>query len=270
MRTIRQFLKMLRNLSEILAVLLLAAGAMAHAQVSNPSVIYVSSAPSGSCASAPPLQTVISTGTLYTCNNGTWAAISSGGGTTTNALTANSSGGAAPGSTFNGASAVTFDYHSFGAAPLASPTFTGTETTAPAINVPSGATLTIQSGGTLTCAAGSTCPAAAGSLTGTSLTAYNVYYMSGSALTNAEANSASTLPGICVASSTTVCVYSGVVTNGSWTWTQGQVIYVSDSSAGGLTATAPSTSGHFVQIVGVATSATTLLVMPSLNILGIQ
>lgn len=39
-----------------------------------------------------------------------------GGGTTTNALTANSTGGAAPGSTFNGSAAVTYDYHSFGAA----------------------------------------------------------------------------------------------------------------------------------------------------------
>ena len=39
-----------------------------------------------------------------------------GGGTTTNALTAAASGGAAPGATFNGSAAVTFDYHSFGAA----------------------------------------------------------------------------------------------------------------------------------------------------------
>jgi hypothetical protein len=36
--------------------------------------------------------------------------------TTTNALTAAATGGAAPGSTFNGSAAVTFDYHSFGAA----------------------------------------------------------------------------------------------------------------------------------------------------------
>ncbi len=48
-----------------------------------------------------------------------------GSGTTTNALTANSSGGAAAGSTFNGSAPVTFDYHSFGAAPTASPTLTG-------------------------------------------------------------------------------------------------------------------------------------------------
>jgi hypothetical protein len=50
-------------------------------------------------------------------------------GSTTNALTAAASGGAAPGSTFNGGTAVTFDYHSFGAAGLAaSNTFTGATT----------------------------------------------------------------------------------------------------------------------------------------------
>lgn len=51
------------------------------------------------------------------------------GGTTTDNLTAAASGGAAPGTTFNGSAAVTFDYHSFGAAGLAvSNTFTGTTT----------------------------------------------------------------------------------------------------------------------------------------------
>ena len=59
----------------------------------------------------------LSTGYLY-YNSGTglftWAA-GGGGGITTNALTAAATGGAAPGSTFNGAAAVTFDYHSFGA-----------------------------------------------------------------------------------------------------------------------------------------------------------
>ena len=51
--------------------------------------------------------------------------VGTGGGTTTNALTAAASGGAAPGSTFNGSTAVTFDYHSFGALPLNNPTPTG-------------------------------------------------------------------------------------------------------------------------------------------------
>ncbi len=47
-----------------------------------PQVLYVASAPSGACAASPPIQIVISTGTAYTCNNGTWAAIASGGGGT--------------------------------------------------------------------------------------------------------------------------------------------------------------------------------------------
>jgi len=50
-----------------------------------------------------------------------------GGGTTTNALTLNSGGaGAASGATFNGSGAITLSYNTLGAAPLASPTFTGT------------------------------------------------------------------------------------------------------------------------------------------------
>lgn len=89
---------------------------------------------------------------------------SSGGGTTTNALTGNNGGsGAASGSTFNGSAAVTFSYNTFGAAPTASPTFTGTVTlpdgttvgvggftlgsTFP--NVPTATTATNMSGGTI-------------------------------------------------------------------------------------------------------------------------
>jgi hypothetical protein len=53
------------------------------AQPSNPSVRYVGSAPSGSCPQAPPIRIVNSTGTVYTCDNGTWAAIGGGGGSGT-------------------------------------------------------------------------------------------------------------------------------------------------------------------------------------------
>lgn len=53
---------------------------------------------------------------------------SSGAGTTTNALTGNASGGAAPGSTFNGSSPVTFDYHTLGAAPAQVPVVLDTTT----------------------------------------------------------------------------------------------------------------------------------------------
>jgi len=51
---------------------------------------------------------------------------SCGSGSTTNALTMNNSGsGASSGSTFNGSSAITLSYNTLGAAPTASPIFTG-------------------------------------------------------------------------------------------------------------------------------------------------
>lgn len=50
------------------------------AQVSNPGVRYVASAPSGACPAAPPIQILKTTGAVYTCDNGTWAAIGGGGG----------------------------------------------------------------------------------------------------------------------------------------------------------------------------------------------
>jgi hypothetical protein len=59
-----------------------------------------------------------------------------GGGTTTNALTAAATGGAAPGTTFNGSTARTFDYHSFGA-----PGISGTPTTGNCVDWASANTL---------------------------------------------------------------------------------------------------------------------------------
>ena len=56
--------------------------------------------------------------------DGTWAT-PSGGGTTTNALTAAATGGAAPGTTFNGSAPVTLDYHSLGAAGISGTPATG-------------------------------------------------------------------------------------------------------------------------------------------------
>jgi hypothetical protein len=96
--------------------LLLLGGAMAYGQVSNPSIVLVASAPSGACTINLPDEQVIGLGTLYSCQSLTWGQIGAGGGgTTTNPLTAAATGGANPGSTFNGSAAVTFDYHSFGA-----------------------------------------------------------------------------------------------------------------------------------------------------------
>lgn len=53
----------------------------AIAQVSNPSIVSVSVAPSGPCTTALPNQQVTPGGVQYSCQNGTWAAIGGGGGT---------------------------------------------------------------------------------------------------------------------------------------------------------------------------------------------
>ena len=56
-----------------LALTILLFAASAAAQVGNPGVTYVSSAPSGACSQSPPVQVLNSSGAIYTCNNGTWA-----------------------------------------------------------------------------------------------------------------------------------------------------------------------------------------------------
>ena len=50
------------------------------AQVSNPSIVLVSAAPSGSCTANLPDEQVVTLGTLYSCQSGTWTQISGGGG----------------------------------------------------------------------------------------------------------------------------------------------------------------------------------------------
>ena len=110
-------------------------------------------------------------------------------------------------------------------------------------------------------------------LVGSSLTAGNLYgWSSGGALAAAEASSSSTqMPAICVAISTTQCAFSGVYKyTGSQAWTVGGVIYASDGTAGTLTQTAPSTSGHFVQRVGIALANDTILIMPSMDVGTVQ
>jgi hypothetical protein len=48
------------------------------AQVSNPSIINVSSAPTGACTDGLPNRQVISTGVQYSCQDGTWGAFAAG------------------------------------------------------------------------------------------------------------------------------------------------------------------------------------------------
>ena len=82
-----------------------------------------------------------------------------------------------------------------------------------------------------------------------------------------------TNPAYCVASSSTVCVFSGPVTGLSG-FTAGQAVYVSDATSGALTNTNPASvggsSGHFVQRVGVATSTTAILVTISPDVATVQ
>lgn len=76
-----------------------------------------------------------------------WTGTGGGGGTTTNPLTGAVSGGAAPGSTFNGASAVTFDYHTLGAPGIAAANlFTGLNTFSGSATLPQMSIINPQTG----------------------------------------------------------------------------------------------------------------------------
>jgi hypothetical protein len=97
----------------------------------------------------------------------------------------------------------------------------------------------------------------------------------GSAITAGSAGSGTqtatvvtAMPAVCVASSSTACVFSGTITTG--TWTAGGVLYLSDATSGALTQTIPSASGHFIQRIGVAISSSVMLVIPSLDVGTIQ
>jgi hypothetical protein len=63
-----------------LAILALLWPAAMLAQVANPSIVLVGSAPSGACSSGLPDQQVLSTGILYSCQSGTWTAFGSAAG----------------------------------------------------------------------------------------------------------------------------------------------------------------------------------------------
>lgn len=65
-------------MKKILLCLIVLLATSAFAQVSNPSIVLVVTAPSGACVAGLPNQQVLSTGVLYTCQAGTWAAIGGG------------------------------------------------------------------------------------------------------------------------------------------------------------------------------------------------
>ena len=80
--------------SIISAVVLVILPTAVLSQPSNPSIIPVSTAPSGSCAQGLPNQQVSSTGAQYSCQNGVWGQLSmgsSGSFTTISATTSSTS-----------------------------------------------------------------------------------------------------------------------------------------------------------------------------------
>lgn len=92
------------------------------------------------------------------------------------------------------------------------------------------------------------------------------------ALANAD-TPATLLPAIGIAvvggnaAATCTILTHGSVTNTSWAWTPGGIIYVDDSGAGALTATVGDIgSGNGVQRIGIAIHADSILVMPSLTV----
>lgn len=94
------------------------------------------------------------------------------------------------------------------------------------------------------------------------ITQWQVLYMDGSSTWRlADANGSGTYPARGISAvpldpsdAVTALVVRGIVRNDSWAWTPGGTIYLS-TTAGGLTQTAPSTSGDKVQQVGFALDA---------------
>jgi hypothetical protein len=93
------------------------------------------------------------------------------------------------------------------------------------------------------------------------VTQWDAVYLNGSSQwVLADANGTGTYPATGLATATvatgnaTTVLVRGVVRNDAWTWTPGGRIYLS-TTAGGLTQTAPATSGDKVQDVGFALSA---------------
>lgn len=116
----------------------------------------------------------------------------------------------------------------------------------------------------------------AGQNAGATIAQWEAVYLDGSSTWQlADANGSGTFPavGLAVAaySSTNpaVVVIQGTVRNDAWAWTPGGVIYLS-ATPGGLTQTAPSTSGDKVQQIGRALTADIILLNVNNEYLTVQ
>ena len=86
-----------------------------------------------------------------------------------------------------------------------------------------------------------------------------------------DSNAIGTMPVIGIApaaisdTATGTILLNGFIRDDSWSWTAGSILYASET-AGAMTHTAPTTSGAFVQPLGVALTATVVLFQPSLSV----
>lgn len=107
---------------------------------------------------------------------------------------------------------------------------------------------------------------------GENLTAYNVCYLNAGEMSKASASAFTTLPAVAMATAaidaddSDAFILYGFVRNDSWDWTPNTMIFV-DTTAGGMTQTAPSSTGNQIQVVGVAITADIMLFNPQVMVL---
>lgn len=93
-----------------------------------------------------------------------------------------------------------------------------------------------------------------------------VLYLSSTGYNKAKADADSTLPsvGMCIETGTGArkVLKKGYVKNNAWSWTVGQLLYVSTATAGAITSTLPATAGSRVQIIGYAEAPTIIFFNP--------
>ena len=79
----------------------------------------------------------------------------------------------------------------------------------------------------------------------------------------ADADAVGTMPAIGIYVGTNMVLTHGVIRQDTWGWTAGQRVYV--GTDGTLTSTAPSGTGDYVQIMGIAVNVDAVMIMPSLT-----
>lgn len=105
-------------------------------------------------------------------------------------------------------------------------------------------------------------------LAGEKVTQYEVVFQDGSFVRQARGDNPNVMDGVGLVSTTvdsgvpSDVIIRGRITNTSWNWTSGSPLYVSATTSGGLTHTAPTASGHVIQKMGMALTTTVIELNP--------